>query len=87
MGKFGSAVQCSMVVHSLQLGSGAVHCGRLLHCSLVVRCSAASWIPYKSQHFAGLHCSAGHYVFRSSVALLSFRLKLCSVKYIVQCGS
>ena len=30
---------------------------------------------------------AVHYVFRSIVALHSFRLKLCSVKYIVKCAA
>ena len=33
-----------------------------------------------------LPCSAVHYVFRSIVALHSFRLKLCCVKHIVQCS-
>ena len=32
-------------------------------------------------------CPPVHYVFRSNVSLHSFRLNLCSVKYIVQCGS
>ena len=30
-------------------------------------------------------CSAVHYVFRSIMALHSFRLKMCSVNYIMQC--
>ena len=34
-----------------------------------------------------LQCGAVHYVFRSIVALHSFRLKLCSVKCIVQCSA
>ena len=52
-----------------------LHC-KALHC-IVLHCTALNCTAF--------HCTAMHYVFRSIVALHSFRLKLCSVKYIVQC--
>ena len=57
------------------------------------------WKIYQLVHHTGIffykyvhvcHVLPGctvHYVFRSMVALHSFRLKLCSVKYIVQFGN
>ena len=43
-------------------------------------------VVFKSVQCTSVQFTTVHYVFRSFVTLPSFRLKLCSVKYIVQCA-
>ena len=64
-------------------------------CSVTVRCHAVlfSEVLCSTEQCSAVQCGTVHYsavqcsslCFRSIVALHSFRLKLCSVKYIVQC--
>ena len=69
-----SALQCTTLhwaaLHCTVLYCTALHC-TALHCTTL--------------HCTALHCTELQYVFWSIVALHSFRLKLCSVKHIVQC--
>ena len=68
-------VWCSVAQFSKVLN--VIVCDSVGQCS-VVKCGAV-WCRV-------VQFGTVHYVFRSIVALHSFRLKLCRVKYIVKCG-